>query len=86
MSRPLTDDSREHMEEWFRMGDTAEGLQQCREYLYRTAPSRLSSGGLMCVCQAARDAMRARDAEISRLRAELNEARQGVLVYAGGAS
>lgn len=86
MSRPLTDDRREYMEEWFRMGESPEGLQQCREYLYRTAPSRLSPGGLMCVCQGARDALASRDAEIARLRVELSEARQGVLVYAGGAS
>lgn len=78
---------RDHMQGWFRMGDTPEGLVECCEYLYRTAPSRLSPSGLMCVLSAAMDAMRAKDAEIGKLRDQLAEANQGQLFVSenGGA-
>lgn len=82
---PIDDASREHMEVWFRMGESPEGLQECREYLYRTAASRLSPSGLMCVCQAARDALRIRDEEIAVLQRQLNEAHQLQIALTGGA-
>lgn len=84
--QPAPDSSREHMKGWFRMGETPEGLDECRDYLYRTAPSQLTPSGLMCVCQAARDTLRARDAEILALHAQLESARQGQLFCTGGAS
>lgn len=79
--QPAPDSSRDHMKGWFRMGDTAEGLEECRDYLYRTAASQLSCSGLMCVCQAARDALRARDREIASLHEQLNAARQSQLFH-----
>jgi hypothetical protein len=78
----MEDSSREYMETWFAWGETPEGLEEAREYLYRTSPSRLSPSGLMCTLQAARDALRARDAEIATLRAQLNDAQQGELFVA----
>jgi hypothetical protein len=77
---------RTHMRTWFELGDTPEGLHRLCEYLYTTAPSRMSPSCIMCAVSAAMAAMRAKDAEIARLRAELNTAKQGQLFATGGAS
>lgn len=70
---------RTYMRSWFEMGDTPEGLHRLCEYLYTTAPSRVSPSGTMCAISAAMAAMRAKDAEIAQLRAKLIEAQQGQL-------
>jgi hypothetical protein len=75
---------REHMQAWFAMGDTPEGLIEACDYLYRTAPSRLSPSGLMCVLSAAMDAMRDKDTVIADLRTQLAEAQQGQLFATKG--
>lgn len=77
---------REHMKTWFAMGDTPEGLVEACDYLYRTAPSRLSPSGLMCIISAAIDAMRDKDTEIAALRAKLSAAEQGQLFADQGGS
>jgi hypothetical protein len=75
---------RTYMKSWFEMGDTPEGLYRLSEYLYTTAPSRLTPSGIMCAVSAAMAAMKAKDAEIARLNALLNTAQQGQLFAEGG--
>ncbi len=75
------------MEGRYCLGESPEGIDEVRAYLYRTQPSRLSPSALMCVFEAARDTLRARETEIVRLRNDLSEAKQGQLfAVAGGAS
>ena len=76
-----------YMTSWFLLGESPDGLDELRAYLYTHAARELSPSGLMVSLQAARDAMRERDAKIEALQSELNEERQGKpFAMAGGAS
>jgi hypothetical protein len=77
---------RTYMKSWFEMGDTPEGLRRLCEYVYTTAPSRLSPSGIMCALSAAMAAMQAKDGENARLHAKLATTQQGQLFAPGGAS
>jgi hypothetical protein len=68
-------ESRTHMECWFAMGETPEGLQKAQDYLYRTAASQLTNGGLRCVVQSARETLEKKNAQIADLEAELTRIR-----------